>query len=105
MAPANQPGHDRLVEGLNMELLTWAVFESHLKTGHACLLNLGGQRGLTVGYAPDTGRMFAQVPLPDQRDFPSANLAEIDLALVQDGDGAFLRLSTASRTVFRARND
>jgi putative PD-(D/E)XK family protein DUF4420 len=84
-----------------LQILTWDVFERYLHSPSPTVLNMGGTRGVQVGFNPATGNMFVRIPTDPGSTVPPSPYSELEIEISGSDLGTALVVSTAAQHLFR----
>ncbi len=84
-----------------MEILSWEVFEKYLRRSSPGILNMGGTRGVQVGFNPTTKIVFLRIPINPNFSVPPSPYSELKVEIAESDSGSFLEISTTSEHLFR----
>jgi len=84
-----------------LELLIWELFEKHLSGKNPSILNMGGNRGVQIGYNPSTQKMFVRIPMDAKTSIPPSPYNELTVDVYESESTIALEVSTKAQHLFR----
>ena len=83
-----------------METLSWPVLAKYLDQNSPALLDVGGGRGLQIGFDPKESRLFMRVALRSVGQVPPSPFAEIALEERRVRSQRVIEIATTSKRLF-----
>jgi hypothetical protein len=84
-----------------METLSWEALQAHLSDGVPALLSMGGKKGVQLGYAAETRRIFVRLPVVPGTPTPPQLYAELNLRIIHTDRGPMLEISSGATDLQR----
>ena len=84
-----------------METLSWELLEKYLHLPSPTLLNMGGSKGVQVGFNPAVRNLFLRIPIDPDSSIPPSPYAELKVERFENDLGSFLEVSTTAEHLFR----
>jgi putative PD-(D/E)XK family protein DUF4420 len=84
-----------------LEVLSWEVFERYLHILSPTILNMGGNKGVQVGFNPTTRNLFLRIPIDPNSSVPPSPYSELKVEISETDSGSFLEISTMAEHLYR----
>jgi len=84
-----------------LEILSWEVFEKYLHLPSPTILNMGGNKGVQVGFNPTIRNLFLRIPIDPNSSVPPSPYSELKIDISETDSGSFLEISIMAEHLYR----